>query len=221
MTISTNTQMAVQTAPGQLYLFNAPTTFVGATLSLKISELFALLYTDGAKKETLNAVSPWAVLNAEGLTTKLKQEPVNFDPADGPAYTIGYQHLSAEMEVTVNDLTAAKLQEILSNTANAKLDITATVTQGAQSITAHGGEVGPNIYTLIYRYPNRQFPGYYDHVLLPFGTFEVDADYKLNKKDVRAMKVKVKANTNSLLTNPDTGRPVYWIEHRTTSVKSA
>lgn len=64
MALSTNKRIAVQTAAGQLYLFAAPTTFVGATLALKIKELFALLYTDGSKMDTMNAVSPWAVLNA-------------------------------------------------------------------------------------------------------------------------------------------------------------
>lgn len=222
MALSTNNKLAVQTAAGQLYLFAAPTTFVGSTLAAKIKELFALLYTDGDKKQSLNpGLKPWAVLNAEGLSATLKQEPVQFDPAEGAPFTIGFQHLTAEAEITINDLTADKLQEILSNTANAQVKITAASGTPGQSINAHGGEVAPSLYTIIYRYPSREFPGQFDHALIPFGEFVLDGDYKLNKKDVRAMKVKVTATADQNLTNPDTGKPVYWIEHRTTAAPLA
>lgn len=81
--------------------------------------------------------------------------------------------------------------------------------------------MAPTVYTLIYRYPNREFPGKFDHILIPFGVFEVDTDYSLNKKDIRAMKVKVSAQADTSLTNPDTGRPTYWIEHRITELRTS
>lgn len=221
MAISTSDALSVQTAAGQLYLFASPTTFAGSTLADKVKELFALLYTDGEKKQVLNSVSPWAVLNAEGLKCKLKQEAVKFDPNDGAPYTIGYQHLAAEVELTINDLTADKLQEILSNTANAQITTAAGVDTPGQETNAHGGEMAPTVYTLIYRYPSRKVAGQFDHVLVPFGVFEVDSDYELSKKGIRSLKVKVSAQADSRLVNPDTNRAVYWIEHRTTAAPTS
>ena len=218
MPLSNINKLAVQASPGSLYIAAAPTTFVGATLTLKLDELFALFYTTGAERKALKAgANPWAVLDASGFKAKLKQEPVTFDGNDGPPVTISYQHLSAEAEVMIADLTADKLQEMLSNTANAQIATVASATQAGRETNAHGGEVYPTLYTFMYRYPSRQFAGEFDHVLIPFGTIEVDTDYELSKKSVRMAKCKIVANSSDLITNPDTGRPVYWIEDRATA----
>lgn len=222
MALSTIDKLSIQASPGSLFIAAAPTTFVGGTLTLKLDELFALFYTTGAERKALKGgVVAWAALEASGLKCKLKQEPVQFDGNDGPPSTISYQHLSAEAEATVADLTADKLQEMLSNTANAQITTTASATQAGRKTNAHGGEVYPTLYTFMYRYPSRKFAGEFDHVLIPFGTIELDTDYELSKKSVRMAKVKITANTNeSLLVNPDTGRPICWIEDRVTAARS-
>lgn len=221
MSISGINSLAIQAAPGQLLVIAAPTALAGATLALKLDALYQLFYTLSTKRTiagTLGSVSPWAILTADGFKAKLKQEPITFDPNDGAPYTVGYQHLAAEAEITIADLTADKLQELLSNTADAQIKQTAAALAAGRSTNAHGGEAAPVQYSFLYRYPSRQFPLELDHVLIPFGTIEVDTDYELSKKALRQAKVKITANPNAaILTNPTTGRAIVWIEDRATA----
>ena len=219
MAISTINIDAIQTSPGRLFIAAAPSSAItGATLPLKIDTLFALFYTDGTARKVLTVNTPWAAIDSNGLKAKLKQEAVNFDGNDGPPYPVGYQHLSADAEVTVADLTAEKLSEILSGTANALLTFAAATGKAGRKTVALGGEAYPTLYTVMYEYPSKKFAGEFDHILIPFAVFEVDTDYELSKKSLRQGKIKMSAVANSaLLVNPDTGRPVYWIEDRVTA----
>lgn len=218
MAISTIDATLIQTAPGRIFLAPAITSVTGATFAQKIDSIFATFYTDGVARKTLTANTPWAAITSDGLKAKLKQEAVTFDGNDGPPFPVGYQHLSAEAEVTVADLSADKLSEMLSGTANALLTFAAATGKAGRKTVALGGEAYPTLYTMMYQYPSKKFVGEYEHVLIPFATFEVDTDYELSKKSVRQAKIKITALANSaLLLNPDTGRPVYWIEDRVTA----
>lgn len=220
MALSSINKLAIQASPGQLYIVAAPASFVGSTLTAKLKELFDLFYSDGDSRKTLIATSPWGALNADGLKGKLKQEPVKYDPIDGPPTTVSFQHLEASAEAMIHDLTAEKLQDILSGTTNAQVAIASGVGKAARKTNAHGGEAYPTVYSFLYRYPSRQFAGEYDHVLIPFGVIEVDGEYELSKKGLRAMKVKITAESSANLVNPDNGRLVYWIEDRVTGAAS-
>jgi hypothetical protein len=220
MAISTIDSTLIQTAPGRLFLALAPTTLSGATFALKIDELFQKFYVSGDTRKALTADTPWAAITADGFKAKLKQEAVNFEPGDGPPYPVGYQHLLAEAEVTIADLSADKLSEMLSGTAAALLTFAAATGKAGRKTVGLGGEAYPLTYTVMYQYPSKKFPGEFEHVLIPFAVFEVDTDYELSKKAVRQAKLKVSAIGSSLLANPDTGRPVYWIEDRVTAAAS-
>jgi hypothetical protein len=217
MPISTIDASYIQAAPGQLFLVAAPATVTGADLATKIATLYGLFYTDAAARKVLTVQTPWAAITSDGLKAKLKQIPVEFEPNDGPKYTIGFQHLEATAEVTVADLSAEKLAEVLSVTANAIISAVAASGKAARKTIAVGGEANPILYTGLYRYPSRKVAGEFDHILIPFLTWEVDTDYEMSKKAVRQAKLMLRANSNGgLVTNPDTGRPIYWIEDRAT-----
>ena len=219
MAISTLDATYIQAAPGQLFLAAAPSSVTGANLLAKIETLFSLFYSGTAgSRKTLTVSTPWAALTADGFKAKLKQVPVEFDPNDGPKYAISFQHLEATAEVTVGDLSAAKLAEVMSTTANAIMTTAAATGVAGRTTVGAGGEAYPTLYTGMYRYPSRKVSGEFDHVLIPFLTWELDTDYELSKKAVRQAKLTLKANSNGgLLTNPDTGRPVYWVEDRVTA----
>jgi hypothetical protein len=225
MAISTTNALAIQAAPGQLLMVAAPTTVTGATLALKIDTLYSLFYTTPSTRTiagTKVGVAQWALLTADGFKAKLKQEPITFDPNDGAPYTVGYQFLSAEAEVTIADLTADKLMKLTSNSADAQILTAAASGIAGRSTNAHGGESAPVMHSFLYRYPSREFPGQLDHVLIPFGTIELDTDYELSKKSLRIAKVKITACPNvALLANTSTGKPIIWIEDRATVLPTA
>ncbi len=223
MAISTVDAAYIQAAPGQLFLAAAPTTVPGADLAAQIEVFYTLFYAAPiTARWVLSSSNPWASLGADGLKAKLKQVPIEYEPNDGPKYTIGYQHLEATAEVTIADLSVEKLAETMSAAALAIVTTAAGASIAARKTIALGGESVPTLYTAMYRYPSKKVANEFDHVLIPFCTFEVDTDYELSKKAVRAAKLILKANSNGgMVYNRATGRPVYWIEDRATAVASS
>jgi hypothetical protein len=221
--ISTVDASYIQAAPGQLYLIAAPSSVAGADLAAQIETLFDLFYdAPVTARYVMTSNTPWAALSADGFKAKLKQVPVEFDPNDGPKYTVGYQHLEATAEVTIADVSATKLAEIMSVAALGLVTTAAGASIAARTTVALGGESAPNLYTALYRYPSKKVANEFDNVLIPFCTFEIDTDYELSKKAVRQAKLTLKANSNGgLVWNRATGRPVYWIEDRATAVASS
>lgn len=220
MAISTVDTTYIQAAPGQLYLAAAPTAVAGANLAAKIVTLFGLFYAAGDQRLT-PLTNAWCSLNADGFKAKLKQEPVDYEPNDGAPFTVAFQHLDATAECLISDLSADKLAEVLNVTTNALITTAATVPNAARKTVAMGGEAYPIRYSAMYRYPSKKVPGEFDHVLIPFCTFQVDTDYELSKKAVRGAKLMIRANPDAgLLVNPDTGRAISWIEDRVTAPHS-
>ncbi|MBS1771162.1 MAG: hypothetical protein JSS77_16045 [Acidobacteria bacterium] len=216
MTLSVQNNTLIQTAPGRVFLSLALASFVGSTFTAKVDELFGLFYTDPTSRKLLIG-SPWAAIDSTGIKSKLKQEAVNFDPNDGPPFPVGYQHLSADAEIMVADLSAIKLQEMLSGTAGALQTKVAATGIAGRNTYAAGGEAYPTLYSVLYQYPSKKFPGENEHVLIPFATFQVDTDYELSKKALRQGKMKLVAQSRPDFVNPDTGRPMVWIEDRVTA----
>lgn len=223
MAISSVDASYIQAAPGQLYLAAAPTSVPGADLAAQIEVFYTLFYAAPiTARWVLNSINPWASLNADGFKAKLKQVPIEYDPNDGPKYTIGYQHLEATAEVTISDLSVDKLAEAMSAAALAMVTTAPGTAIAGRKTIGLGGESVPTLYTAMYRYPSKKVANEFDHVLIPFCTFEVDTDYELSKKAVRAAKLTLKANSNGgMVYNRATGRPVIWIEDRATAVASS
>lgn len=226
MAISTVDAAYIQAAPGQLYLALPPAdgTVTGAAdLAAQIELFYTLFYSAPiTARWVIGSNLPWASLSADGLKAKLKQVPIEVDPNDGPKYTIGYQHLEASAEITINDLSAEKLAEMMSVAALAITTTAAGASIAGRKTVAMGGESAPILYTAMYRYPSKKVANEFDHVMIPYCTFEVDTDYELSKKAVRSAKLILKANSNGgKVWNRATGRPVIWIEDRATAVASS
>jgi len=223
--ISTVDANYIQAAPGQLYLAAPPSdgSVTGAAdLAAQIELFYTLFYSAPiTSRWVIGSNLPWASLSADGFKAKLKQVPIEYDPNDGPKYTIGYQHLEASAEITIGDVSAEKLAEMMSVAALAIQTTAAGAAIAARKTVAMGGESAPTLYTAMYRYPSRKVANEFDHVMIPYCTFNVDTDYELSKKSVRAAKVTITANSNGgKVWNRATGRPVYWIEDRATAVAS-
>jgi len=223
--ISTVDAAYIQAAPGQLYLAAPPTdvSVTGAAdLAAQIELFYTLFYSAPiTARWVIGSNLPWASLSADGLKGKLKQVPIECDPNDGPKYTVGFQHLEASAEITINDLSSEKLAEIMSVAALAIQTTGPGAAIAARKTVAMGGESAPTLYTAMYRYPSKKVANEFDHVMIPYCTFEVDTDYELSKKSLRCAKLTLKANSNGgKVWNRATGRPVIWIEDRATAVAS-
>ncbi len=213
MALATSNRNAIQAAAGQIFLLAALTTVVGTTADAIATELYSKFYTDGSIRGALAAgITPWAVLDKNGYKDKIQGKEIKIDPNDGPEETIGLEDISYTGEITIYDVDAQHMKDVLSATATNVLTLAASATQAGRETLIAGGQRILADYMLLYRYPSRKAPGEFNNILVPKCTIAINADRENSKGKARDLKVTINAKAFDLLLDPVTNLPSLWLE---------
>lgn len=222
MALATFNRNAIQAAAGQIFVVATPATLVGATVALKVTELFALFYANGDTRNTLKGgANPWAVLDKSGFKAKIVTKEIKIDPNDGPEEVIGWESVAHNSEITILDVDVDHLKDVLSATAAQVLATASAAGVAGRSTLLAGGQRNPVDYALLYRYPaGKKYPGEFRNILIPCCTLSLDGDTEYSKGKAIEAKIKVDAKAFSLLLDPSTNLPVVWLEDTVTAAAS-
>lgn len=222
MTLATQNKAAVQNAPGYLYLLAAPTTVVGTTTATIIKELFGKFLADGdIRGALLGTVFPWARIDKDGYKEKISAKALMEEPNVGSDYIAAYESIDYSAEFTIKDDDVDHLKDVMSASAAQVLALVASSTQAGRSTLIGGGQRFPTDYMLLYRYPSKQVPGEFRHILVPCCNFSFDTDRERSRGKLNELKLKVVAKDFELLPDPTTGLPTKWLEDYVTNPKTA
>ncbi len=187
---------------GDLFIVAYPTADPGTDIPTRITGYFANFYTDGAACKALKAgMNPWANLSAEGLKVKCKQNPVEFDPNNGPKHPVGIQDTDIGAEFAFADVDPAHLADAFSTTPEELIAQAAATAKAGRSRVVLGGQSQFNKYLVMYRMPSVLVPGEFDHYLFLRTIFVVETDFDLNKKSPMVCKLKLQCLPDAYLMN--------------------
>ena len=175
-----------------------------------IEGFFQEYYTDPKARKVLRSDAqgiPWGNLDANGLSVKIKQNPVEFDANNAPKVPIGIQDTSVTAEITFADVDPNHLADVLSATLNQKVTIAPSVGKAGRMSVSIGGSNILNNYTGMYRMASVLYPGEFDHYLFLRPVIIVDTDLKLSKKDTVTCKIKLTCQPDKWIYNLDSGTP--------------
>lgn len=221
MAIATLNRNAIQNSPGQIFLLAAPTTVVGTTPATIVKELYGKFYTDGDIRSALTSATPWAALDKSGYKDKISAKEIKVDLNDSPEEVIGWEVIEYEAELTILDVDAQHMKDVLSASAAQVLTLAASATQAGRDTLIGGGQRYPTDYMLLYRYPSKKCPGEFNNILLPRCDFALKTDRENSKSKARELKINIRAKAFSLLLDPTTGMPTLWLEDFVTNPKTA
>jgi hypothetical protein len=163
-------------------------------------------YEDPTTSKVLNRLlTPWAMLTADGFKPKFTQEGITVDPNDGPKFTLAAQDLLVGGEFTFLDVNADHWADALSTPAGNMVTIAAGTGKAGRTRMGLGAERVLNKYSLCYRMPSTQFPGEFDHLIIPRATLVVDAELNLNKGKEVTVKIGFSAQAEPSLISPVNG----------------
>jgi hypothetical protein len=208
MTISQFDPTKIRVRSGDAFIAAYPITNPGSDLTPAnvIKGFFALFYADGAKKKLLiDGMAKFASIDAKGFILENKFKNVAYDQAKGLPINAGKYLESCTCGMNIGDISAAKFADILSATANEQLTIAPGVGQAGKIGIMMGTQPYNNRYVLMYRWPSPNFPGEYDHVLVPRVYFEADAKMEFLKTKAQDLALKVVAEDDLYLISPDSG----------------
>lgn len=222
MALATQNRNSIQAAAGQIFLLAAVTALAGADLAAKVKALYGNFYLDGDIRGALAAgVTPWAVLDKNGYKDKITGKEIKIDPGDGPEEVIGLEDIAYNGEITIYDVDAQHMKDVLSAAAANIISTAASATQAGRETLLAGGQRILADYMLLYRYPSRKAPGEFNNILVPKCTIAIDADRENSKGKARDLKIKLNAKAFDLLPDPITNLPSLWLEDTVINPKTA
>ena len=220
MSIASFNRKAIQAAGGKVYLAATPSSTTGSTPAAIVKELFGEFYADGDIRNALASdVVPWSVMEKSGFKAKVKGKDILIDPNNGPEEAIGFEAIGYDAELTIYDVDAQKMKDVISASVNQVLTTVKSATQAGRETLLGGGQRISLDYMLLYRYPSKQVSGEFNNVLIPACNILVDTDTDYTKTKARDLKIKIKAKDSGLLTDPDTSNGVIWLEDYVTVAK--
>ena len=214
---------AIQNQPGYLYLLASPTTVVGTTTLAIIKELMAKFCADGDIRGPLaNGIVPYATVIKDGYKDKIAAKPIKCEPNAGSDFIIGYESIDYSAEFTIEETDVDHLKDIMSASGAQVTTVTASSTQAGRSTLLGGGQRYPSDYMLLYRFPSKQCPGEYRHILVPCCNIDLSGlDREHNRQKNAALKISIIAKDFELLPDPVTGLPTKWLEDYVVNPKTA
>lgn len=221
MAIASQNANAIQNAPGYVYLLAAVTSVVGVTTATIVKELYGKFLADGDIRLTmLGGVVPFATVTKDGYKEKIKAKPIMVEPNVGSDYIAAYESIDYSAEFTVLESGVQHMKDVLSASAAQVLTLAASATQAGRETLIGGGQRFPTDYMLLYRFPSKQVPGEYRHVLVPCCNVDLDFDRERSRGKLGEMKLKIIAKDFALLPDPTTGLPTKWLEDYVTNPHS-
>lgn len=199
------------TGAGQLYIIDYP-VYAGGTYTL-VRDSIASNFINLDLGTLKAGLTPYAVLNQDGLGVKISEEVVEFTPNLGPKKVLGTVSFSSEGEFTFIDSDLAHFKDAFSSTASQSKTVSAAVGKVGYSLSAFGGTSVKKLYALAYLSPSI-VPNTLDALIYPRVKFSVDTDLKMNSRNPQILKLKVFAESENLLINPDTLLPELFVKYQ-------
>lgn len=199
------------TGIGQLYIIDYP-VYTGATYDLLCDSVLGTFINKDLG--TLKAgLLPYAVLNQDGLGVKISEEVVEFTPNLGPKKVLGTVSFSSEGEFTFLDSDIAHFKDAFGSTLSQSKTVVASTGKVGYTRGAFGGTSVKKLYAMAYISPST-IPNTMDALIFPRVKFSVDTDLKMNARNPQILKLKVFAEVENLLINPDTLLPELFLKYQ-------
>jgi hypothetical protein len=231
MTTSTWDPTKIRARGGQIFIlpnpYNASTPPSNTTpASAVLVEYLANFYSTGDAQPNLKSgVLPWANIDAKGLDLECKYKPIDFDPALGVPINAGKFVESCMGKIVIGDFSAAKLQDLISTTANETITQVPSSTLAGRTSVMIGTTPYNTRYMVLYRWPSLDstgtpIPGQFDNLLIPKATLAWDGKANLAKNKATDLTIDVRAENDLWLLSPDSGLGVCAVLQEATAAHS-
>jgi len=197
MALATINSTFEQAGKSQFYLVAYPTGgYTGANLAAKITNLYTQFYTDGTARYAPTA-SQYLNALSDGFNFKLKMNTIEVDLNNESKRPSFIQDFSGTVEATFQDVDVNHLKDILSAASGDVISTAAATGIAGRDTLTMGNQILLTKYALMVRTPSGNSitrtggSGYeFDHFIFPKVVVDMDADFKLSKKEVVSAKVK-------------------------------
>lgn len=199
------------TIPGyaQLYLAEYPVAgYTGDTTADKVDAAYELFYTDGAARKALKTgVYEWGFLSGDGLSVKIKGEPVKVKANGMGEYPIAYANFSAELEGAIFDCNSAHVKDMFGVESGDIITTAAASGIAGRETLLIGGQKLIKTYVAMARLQS-PVTGEFEHYFFPRVKMSAE-DVELAMKDAEVIKMKFKltAFADSAFPSAVTGAP--------------
>ena len=183
-------------------------------------------YNDGNLQQSLLPnVQPWAYIDAKGFDYEAKYKQVTYDPAVGLPINAGKYLESSIASTVIGEFSAAKLQDMLSTTANETITLAKTATQAAKTAVMMGTTPYNTRYMCLYQWPSMDMygapiPGQFDNLFLPRCILDPDVKAAFMKSKATDLPIKITPESDLWLMSPDSGLYCPAVFQETTSAHS-
>lgn len=182
----------------------APTGVAATDNPLRLKALYELFYTDGLIRNGLKAgVSPWANVEASGITVKTKGNPVEVDPNSGAKHVIGYADFEQSIDFSIIDADVAHLADVTSARSQDRIATAAATGTAGRDTLLLGGVKTPQLVVALLRMPSVLVPGEYDNRLAFRAAFTLESEEKFSKKDAVVVKVGLSVRPDAFMVDAD------------------
>ena len=182
----------------------SPTGVAATDNPLRLIEVYKLFYADGTARKALKAgVKPYANIDADGVSSKVKANPVEVDPNSGSKHTIGYSDFETSIEFPILDLDVAHWSDILGARAEDLVSTAAATGVAGRSTVLFGAQKVPTKVVALLRMPSVLVPGEYDNKLFFRAAMTVDAEEKFQKKNATNAKITLSCQNDVFMVDSD------------------
>lgn len=181
-----------------------PTGVATTDNPLRLIEFYKLFYADGSARKALKGgVVPYANIDSDGVTAKVKANPIETDPQNGSKHTIGISDFETTIEFPILDFDAAHFADLIGARAEDKVSTAAASGIAGRLSVLFGAQKVPTRVVALLRMPSVLVPGEYDNKLFFRSTMMVDAEEKLQKKNAVNAKVMLSCQNDVFMVDSD------------------
>ena len=181
-----------------------PTGVAATDNPLRLIEYYKYFYSDGSARKALKAgVVPWANIDSDGVTVKIKATPIKVDPNSGSEHTIGFADFPSSLEFPILDFDAAHFADLIGARAEDKITTAPAAGVAGRLSVLFGATKLPTKVVALCRMPSILVPGEYDHKLFFRAALEVDSEEKFQKKSPVSTKVMLTCQNDVFMVDSD------------------
>jgi hypothetical protein len=182
----------------------SPTGVAATDNPLRLAEYYKYFYADAAARKALKAgVVPYAAIDTDGVTSKVKANPIEVDPNSGSKHTIGFSDFESSIEFPILDSDAAHFADLFGARAEDKVSTAAAAGVAGRLSVLFGAQKMPTKVVALLRMPSVLVPGEYDNKIFFRAAMTLDAEEKFQKKNATNVKVSLSCQNDVFMVDSD------------------
>lgn len=182
----------------------SPTGVAATDNPLRLAEYYKYFYADAAARKALKAgVVPYANIDSDGVTVKIKANPIETDPQNMSKHTIGIADFETSIEFPILDGDAAHWADLTGARAEDKVSTAAAAGVAGRLSVLFGATKTPLRVVALLRMPSVLVPGEYDNKIFFRSVMTLDSDEKYQKKSAVNTKVLLSCQNDVFMVDSD------------------